>query len=584
MSASFCYTAVSSFPFSPFPSSAVFLSPSPQGWVEIYERTHAMGKNKQTQQQLHGAKVVEIVLPTKTKAHPSSGKPKQNKQQQQTHQRTHPKRPQVPYKHSPGVNWVINTVTHPGFGEPARFRNVCTAAPTAVNTFRNTFDQLNDGTYEDLSYVPAGQGWVAVSRNPFQSVAYPYNVPSSATVNYTMYGPIPILSGTGDWIRFELGSGMGFVHRQNDGETSGTTRYPLSYIFAISTTDTQPFGPRFYSAQLGGRCATFFGGSKVAGEAKLETYINASINYTGTPEAKLYSLLWNGTEWNEVQSDTFDPTISPNIYSSGWWAFELDLPNTADSGAYTVQMTVTFAGQIIVTRTIPQLEFNQDVACSLTSGAALLISPNAPELSRGGSIAISQPSEMRDISYLDEYSDGMFSQLSQFTTSANYIGDAVNGAYAYLKPSSLEDLELRPLFEDSQYDFKVAVNPALNNNWLVAAWTTPPFSGTYGGSNFRICATHNLEYRSISQWRMTAMPGLTSQDWITALEMISRFPQFSENPKHLDMIRGFLKASLRNLRIAGPAISTAASLLFPQHKGAITAIGALADRLASSFE
>jgi hypothetical protein len=288
---------------------------------------------------------------------------------------------------------------------------------------------------------------------------------------------------------------------------------------------------------------------------------------------------WDGSSWTLAYTDTFNPGVSTDLPGTGYFCFDLDVPNSyPQNEVVTVVLNFLVTGQSVAIRTLPNLEQNPDIDRIRVLGTSLLVSATAPELTRGGNIAIAQAPHMTSLQYLDLHCDDMYDTLSIINARECYVGNAKDGCYGYLRPAGLHDFEMVPTFVETESGVRIPKNDAEGNSWLVAAWTVPKFEDFNTGCNFRIAACHASEYMSQSQWRDLAPPTLPIEAWDSALVYISSMQQFSENPKHLSMLRSMLQSVLRGVKNHSSTAATILSLFFPQagplfHAGAEAASG-----------
>jgi hypothetical protein len=440
---------------------------------------------------------------------------------------------------------------------------------------------VNDGSVgPDFTLVPPGQGFVAVSRNPFQALAYVDTIPTGSVAQYQMYGVNPVTS-QGAVVGYRLSDRCGVFHSPNTNLPTGEyTTYPLDFAHYVSIGDYDLHGPVYYTANLGGRRATYFGSNyRTEEQDYTTTVINATINPVREELARLIIKRWDGSSWGTAYTDTFDPFVRSDLPGTGYFTFDVELPNTYPPNE-VVEFTFNFevTGQAFAIRTIPYLADNPDADRIRVSGASLLVSAVAPELTKGGSIAIAQVPQMSCIDYLDYHCDEMYDVLAKINVRECFIGNAKDGCYGYLRPAGLHDFEMVETFVETENGIRLARNNAVGFSWLVAAWVVPKYDNYYTGCHFRLIAAHAFEFMSVSQWRELSTPTLSPEVWEEALTFLSSMPQFSENPKHLAMLRSMFNSVLRGVRSHSSTVASILGLFFPQaapllHAGAEVASG-----------
>lgn len=141
---------------------------------------------------------------------------------------------------------------------------------------------------------------------------------------------------------------------------------------------------------------------------------------------------------------------------------------------------------------------------------------------------------------------------------------AAKGLYTWLKPSDEEDIEFKS--ENKSYPAGVwsyaRFNLRSTSKFAACAMSV---SNDAGRDTVLRCAAH-IQYETNDCWADTREPEANVDDWLTAVKMLSRVPNITENPVHVkDILNSIGKVGLfvNNIQTRLAPIAGAAASLIP---------------------
>jgi len=312
-------------------------------------------------------------------------------------------------------------------------------------------------------------------------------------------------------------------------------------------------------------------GALCAGVYTTLTYDIATLNIlTGNPyvaaagtaySVVLYQL--EGCEWFPVQFGQFvtDGAASTwtgtlNVAQAGYYAVELAADQNASplNTDFVVRSTYKYSGICAnyVHAPVPNLVDKLTTMNSvLIHAASLMVSSQAADFAANGMVRATQL--QCDEQWTKLMGPNALTKMSSYNPV--YNTNFKKGLYSFLKPCGPRDMSVVSLVCRDHLGRVSGLNAPLfpPGGWLVT--TCAVVSASLAGAPdaafayTTVCA--GVEYTTTDQWVDQQLPGSTTQEFAEAMEILSRIPQFHENPMHFSDVVNFLKNAGRTaLRIA----------------------------------
>jgi len=343
-------------------------------------------------------------------------------------------------------------------------------------------------------------------------------------------------------------------------------------VKAAAVLSYAPHGPFLYAGSVGTSNPSRFLWHDASSASSLVYAITSNSPGGGAADTITFAL----DQWSPDGGVTSGPmvTVPANVAvnttitltQSGYYALKA---KTTIGGIVSVNnFAASFqaAGSVISHRALPGFEANVGAmeSCRVNAVALMYTNTAAPNYRQGKVTGYQLP-------------PGLDWQkvVAGIASKTNFLADlseseeleALNGMYAYLRPTGLEDFNLVHDFEvtngmitDSFYDLTkqsacLCICPVITNG-NSAAGRDGYFSFFYG-----------IEFKTSDTWRPLACPMESVDLYRRALEHLKGVQQFSENPLHLrdiwEGIKNGARSIVRGVQEYGPTVISAARAVAP---------------------
>jgi hypothetical protein len=153
-------------------------------------------------------------------------------------------------------------------------------------------------------------------------------------------------------------------------------------------------------------------------------------------------------------------------------------------------------------------------------------------------------------------------QFRILADAQNYL--AKFGIYGFLKPTEPSDFDMVEVITDQNgagQPLKACFDLETGHDFLGVMVSLPPTYTSQIPLSGLWLVTHGLEYHTLDQWRVTMEPDCLPEDFEHAALILSKIPQWHENPTH----RANLKRMISSLATAvvkyGPAAIRTAGMV-----------------------
>jgi len=385
-------------------------------------------------------------------------------------------------------------------------------------------------------FDPNGNLTLYVSRNPGRSVVYNDPNPSSVSTTYTA-------------AMIDDNTYTPFLPPQN----TATLRCPwaqtrdLPIEIWTSNSAYQPHGPTLFTGSILG--------NSPGTSNRYWTWMDRSsvVTLTGAASAAGMNIMptfWYNNEFIPASTSVALPTTpgATVILSSASW------PTASMTGAYVKFVLGSNSGTTFLTLNalnfvntgpntchlaLPNLLAKAATFQSIAVTAVDVLVSNVTSLNskQGEVTAVQPPTGNHYTEYLNDPS---------ITTTIGALPGAItnlnlaNGVFGYIKPNLMSDFETKVVvsstkdyFQHSKFDW------ASSGDYIIIVCSNQSVPQT-----LRVIVTSAIEFSSDDRWYDKAQTRVTELAQKSAVEAISKAPQFYENPLHLASIGNFIKRAV----------------------------------------
>jgi hypothetical protein len=315
-------------------------------------------------------------------------------------------------------------------------------------------------------------------------------------------------------------------------------------------------------------------------------------NPAGITQPRFVAYRFDGSFWEEYRQAGFSlPPAGGNpgiewfasipIDDPGYYAFEFETAEAvtndgspgkplmiANIGVYSAVDTYGF-------HALPFFDSHVDTMQNMRVGAcSLMSSPLAPTLVEAGQMvgwqtpSNSSPFDNSRGDILD------FDRITEFPNAV--VMPYKGGMYGFHKPNSVTELELvRPVRYAGTTVQGTSAGPQNNvdapilttSGWVLLV-TKVPYSESAGvitAASAQIYTTvcFGVEYQSIDQWILQAIPKLPHEEFVRMLHEVRDIPQFHCNPMHFSDIMNWVKRAGSHAMKVAPTLIRALKTIGP---------------------
>jgi len=333
-----------------------------------------------------------------------------------------------------------------------------------------------------------------------------------------------------------------------------------------------PYGDALYAVNGAGRHA-FWVDANTTENAIINFTIGASAPTATTPIPYVVGYYWANSQWVQQGSEPFTG-IATGDYAAyttalrGYYAFEISQQPIVGASAWDVSCEVTYTSDYFGIRPCPQIEsYSDSILRGRVSAASMLLTYMGATIYDAGQIAAAQFSGGTD--WWETY---------DYTTIADqegaYDGQLKQGLFGFLKPNDQNDFKMRDPFYGDNNGNIWTYNCDLNNlnQFMVCNINTSLIDGSYSAGKFRFRVCYGFEYVPRGNWLQSLASANSSEEYTSAMTVVSKSTQFYANFPHLAAIAQFLLGAVRTVGAvaarAAPYIATAAQVADAVRTGA----------------
>lgn len=303
----------------------------------------------------------------------------------------------------------------------------------------------------------------------------------------------------------------------------------------------------------------------------------------------------------QVQDTATASTFVFTATQPGYYAFSCLVTDLGTLNAFKYIQMIYGAGtdslpesppSLISHRPMPGLADRYSVNAIRINGVSLMVTPDGVQATKGGTIVGAQVEP-------NALPEGFVSNCGGASV-LDLLGNAPNpdnrtfakGGYAFHKPCTNTAYDIRTVFKyNNSYTPTALGTPQSSaiadfvsyiddqDGWLMYGVQVPTSDDTFGNSPYpgglcHVTYAFSIEYRCTDVWVGRAMPQGGPSEYDELMSLVSRAPQFHENPLHISDLKRWYNHASPYVRTLAPSLLAILSRFGPQGAAIATALGA----------